>query len=41
VGIPLCFGIAACPSEGVDPAHLIELAGRRLEEAFRSKTKSK
>ena len=31
----LHFGIAACPSEGIDPLHLIELATRRLREAVK------
>ncbi len=30
LGQPLRMGVACCPSEGLDPAYLLELAGRRL-----------
>ena len=30
LGQPLKMGVACCPSEGLDPSYLLELAGRRL-----------
>ncbi len=35
MGQVLRYGVAACPSEGIDPAHLMELAARRLDHGRR------
>ena len=35
VGRKIHFGTAACPAEGIEASHLIELAGRRLQASIR------